>query len=170
MKSLHKYFLIIIAAITFSNCVTDEIEPDNSLLPGDRCPDFSVELLDGRTITSAMLRGQKSLIVFFNTECADCRRELAVVQQAYDRFPNHEPDQTPQIVCIARTQTEASVRKYWMENDLTLPVAPQSDNSVYRLFATIGIPRIYAIDPEGTITATWSDDPLPSLSELLERL
>lgn len=170
MKTLHRYLFSLIAAFALSACVTDKVEPDNSLQPGDRCPNFSVALLDGRTVSSAMLRGQKSLIVFFNTECADCRRELAVVQQAYDRLPNHEPDQTPRIVCIARTQTEASVKKYWAENNLTLPVAPQPDNSVYRLFATIGIPRIYAIDPEGTITATWSDDPLPSLSELLERL
>lgn len=153
-----------------AGCITDKEVSDNSLQPGDKCPEFSVTLIDGTVVNRASLLGRNTLIVFFNTECADCRRELTVVQEVYDKLTESDPSRSADVICIARSQTEASIRAYWQQNGLTLPVSPQQDNAVYRLFATIGIPRIYAIDPDGTITAAWTDDPLPTAAQLLEAM
>lgn len=45
---------------------------------GDRLPSFTVDVIDGSSRTlfnSSSLQGQ-TVIVFFNTECKDCQREL----------------------------------------------------------------------------------------------
>ncbi len=152
-------------ACLLTACVTDSETEDVSLGVGDPCPEFSVTLSDGRQVSTASLRGKQTLILFFNTECGDCRREIPVVQQAYERLTADLGTQ-PQFLCIARSEGEASVSRFWGDNALTMPVAPQSDASVYHLFASIGIPRIYIISPEGIITATWSDNPMATADQI----
>ena len=162
-----KSFLMILVAAVLSGCVTDREEDAVSLGVGERCPDFSVELTDGSVVSAASLRGETTLICFFNTECGDCRRELPVVQQAYETLTSERDGVAPQFVCIARDEDEAPILKFWNDNRLTLPVSAQPDASVYRLFANLGIPRIYIVSPEGVITATWSDNPSATADQIV---
>lgn len=157
---------MILAAAVVAGCVTDREEDGSSLGVGDRCPEFSVMMMDGREMTSAQLKGDPALICFFNTACGDCRQELPVVQQAYERLTAEGEGKTPYFICIARSEGEASIAKFWIDNSLTLPVAPQSDAAVYRLFATIGIPRIYVISTDGIITAAWDDNPMATSDQI----
>lgn len=166
MKQIVKSMFMVMTLI-LAGCVTDKIEPEDALSAGDRCPEFSVQLLDGSSFSSTDTGGRTALIAFFNTDCSDCRRELPILQKAYDELTASAGGQAPQFICISRAQPEASVRAYWEEHGLTLPVAPQSDNAVYRLFANVGIPRIFIVDPSGIIVAAWSDDPLPGVADII---
>lgn len=123
-------------AVLLAGCVKDE--PAESLIKaGDRLPDFSITLDDGSLLTTSDLRGRESVIVLFSTSCPDCREELPKIEQLH----RERPDLT--IVCISRSEDEASVASYWEENGLTLAYSAQSTADVYHLFATAGIPRVY---------------------------
>ena len=61
------------------------MQPD-AVEVGDMLPEFTVVMNDGRTVESGSLQGQPSFILFFNTACGDCRRELPLVQQMYERY------------------------------------------------------------------------------------
>lgn len=148
------------------SCVNDKVDSGEALGVGERCPEFSVEMMDGTTFSSSELGGRTALICFFNTDCGDCRRELPILQQTYDSLIRRD-NRAPQFVCISRAQPAASVAKYWNDNSLSLPVAPQDDNSVYRLFASVGIPRIFIVDSSGMIVAAWSDDPMPAVADII---
>jgi thiol-disulfide isomerase/thioredoxin len=114
-------------------------------------------------VTSASLRGKRSVIVFFNTGCPDCQEELPVVQELYDAVKG---DANIELVCISREEGEESIRAYWQANGLTLPYSPQEDAAVFRLFASHTIPRIYIANATATITATFADNPKATLGQL----
>lgn len=151
------YILFCLLLVLFSGCVKDD-EPRSLVGVGDTLPHFEVTMNDGCTVSDLTLRGREAWIVFFNTGCADCRRELPRLEAVH----RSRPELT--IVCIARSEDAASVAAFWRENDLTLPYSPQPDASVYHLFATSGIPRLYVADASGRITAVYSEKGFPELS------
>ena len=46
-------------------------------------------------------------------------------------------------MAISREEDEASVAAFWADNGLQMPYSAQTDRSIYNLFATSIIPRIY---------------------------
>lgn len=134
--------LSLIAFIPLGSC-NKIYDPDIvTLHPGDKLPEFSVICNNGKTLSTEMLRGKKSVIVFFDTSCPDCRKALPEIQKAYDEDMLSRPDEI-RYICISRNEGAESVQKYWDENDYTLPYSAQTTADVYYLFANIGIPRIY---------------------------
>lgn len=144
-------------ALLLSGCVIDDHEePDSSddgsiVGVGDRLPSFSVEVVDGSdhyTFSSDVLTGS-TVIVFFNTDCSDCQRELPVLN---DYYLQHRSDPGFQMVAIAREDTEERIQTFWYEHHLIIPYSPQRDRRVYNLFATMTIPRVYFCTKEKLIT------------------
>ena len=145
----------IFALFMLVSCVVDEPgknTDDTDLVGvGDRLPSFSVEVVDDGsryTFSTDALTGP-TVIIFFNTSCSDCQRELPVLNDYYHK---HRSEPGFQMVAIAREETEESIRAFWEAHNLSIPYSPQSDRRVYNLFATITIPRVYFSSHTGLIT------------------
>lgn len=135
--------LCLTLLVVVSGCVTEKNEPEWYLKTGDALPEFTVTTIDGQRISSADSYEAGMVIVFFNTTCRDCQRDLPEIQKQYEanlELPEPERDI---YICIAREEGADDIERYWTENHLTLPVSPQPDRTVYSLFASIGIPRIF---------------------------
>ena len=94
------FFIALCSCMAMVSCISDGDDSDTGsieLVAGDKLPVFSVTMNDGRVVTHESLRGKVSFIVFFNTGCKDCRRELPVIQQIYEHHP-HMP-----LIAISRT-------------------------------------------------------------------
>jgi peroxiredoxin len=119
---------------------------------GDRVPQFSVEAVcaDGSTTTfsTGRLTGE-TVIVFFNTTCPDCQRDLPLLNQYYI---DHQGKEGFQMVAISREEGEESVGAYWQTNSLSIPYSAQTDRTIYNLFASSIIPRIYFCNKDGIVT------------------
>ncbi len=158
-------------------CVNDDDDSSRALSAGDKCPIFEVTLSDGRVVSTSDLAGRLTMIVFFNTECEDCRRELPVIQRVADALAaqsasglqgqHAEADEVPRVICVSRAEGEASVAAYWAANGFSLPYSAQTDAKVYRLFAESVIPRIYIIGADLSIVAAYAER-LPAEGTLLE--
>lgn len=160
-------FMISIIGCVAQSCVT-EGEPDGPVVNvGDRLPNFSVSLSDGTIVSNSSLSGKTGVIVFFNTNCSDCRKELPVIEQLWQ---NYKENPGVQIVAIAREESAEEIEAYWQQNNLTIPFSPQSNRDVFHLFATSGIPRIFISNPEGVITQTFSDVALPGYDQIVEAI
>ena len=102
----------------------------------------TVDVIDGPTRTlfnTNSLQGS-TVIIFFNTGCKDCQRELPELNAYYLR---HRDEPGFRMVAIAREESEESISAYWLEHGLSIPYSPQTDRRIYNLFATSIIPRIY---------------------------
>lgn len=156
--------VLLSALLLLPSCVT-ESEPDNvGVSIGDRLPEFSVTLSDGTTVSDASLKGEVSVIEFFNTSCRDCQGSLPVLQQLYDRCLTSDDIY---VFAIARDEGLSSVAGYWHDNGLSVPFSPQPDRHIYNLFASSGIPRIFIADKTGMITAAFAPEDEPSLDTLI---
>ena len=145
------YTLVISFIISMTGCIGEKEEPEWYLQAGDALPQFEVTTIEGEKVCSADSYKAKLIIVFFNTTCHDCQKELPVIQKQYEDNLSLPESERSQYICISREEGSADVEQYWSENHLTLPVSAQNDRNIYSKFASIGIPRIfYAKD--GVIT------------------
>lgn len=159
---------VLIAAAGLASCIEEEDEgPEWSVGVGDTVPRFSVSVSDGRTVSTGDLEGKRSLIAFFNTTCPDCRRELPVLQQAYDCVKTRKD---VEFLCIARSEDATPIASYWAEAGLTMPYSPQPDRRIYDKFASTGIPRIYIVDEELHIAASYAPEAIPPAQTLVALL
>lgn len=149
-----KGMLAAMAAVMMCGCVSDKEEPEWSLQVGDALPSFRVTTLDGATVTSEDSYKMPLVIVFFNTTCVDCQRELPKIQKEYEENLQLPENEQSQYICISREEGPEDVSAYWEETGLTMPVSAQPDRKIYSQFASIGIPRIYNAR-EGVITYTF---------------
>lgn len=160
-RRIQSLISFLITAAVVVSCIRDEAPEGAELAVGDSLPDFSVTMSDGSSFSTSDLEGKVSLIMFFHTGCPDCRAELPVVQSIYEKY-----GQEIGICCISREEGAAEIEEYWQSAGLTLPWSAQEDRSIYSLFATYGVPRIYISDRNLTIYSVYDDDPLATRSQL----
>ena len=142
-----RYFIIGFLSLV-SSCISEK--EDAGMQPD------AVEVGD-------VLQGQPSFILFFNTACGDCRCELPLVQQMYERYG---ADGRMVFMAISREQDAVAVGEYWADNGLTIPFSAQTDRTVYHLFAYSSIPRIYVVDASRIVRAVFTDSPLATSEDL----
>lgn len=152
---------------TTSGCISDEDPKGPSLNVGDPLPQFSVKMNTGEVVSTETLKGKIPVIVFFNTDCSDCRKELPVIQQLWETYKEN-PE--VKIAVIAREEKEEEIQKYWDENGFTMPFSPQENKDVYHLFAPSIIPRIYISTKSGIVTSTYDDSDMPTFHTLVSAI
>lgn len=145
--------LSLVMLLLVSGCgITEDDEVIERVAVGDRVPAFSVEVVDNgvrSTFSTADINGE-TVIVFFNTSCEDCRRELPMLNEYY---LSHRDGDGFRMVAISREEGEESVAAYWRANNLQIPYSAQEDRRVYNLFASSIIPRVYYLSAQGIVVS-----------------
>ena len=156
---MNKYIALMLLCLLMTGC--SSIEDDNEVTErvnvGDRVPLFTVDVVnDGvhSTFSTAQLTGE-TVIVFFNTTCPDCQRDLPKLNQYYLK---HKVDEGFQMVAISREEGEEDVAAYWKDNGLQIPYSAQNDRRIYELFASSIIPRIYFVSAQGIVTRVFIEN------------
>ena len=161
---------VTLTAALMCGCIGENEEKLREIAVGSPLPTFSVTMNDGTTINSTDLSDCVTVLTFFHTSCPDCRKELPKLQKAYDHYSsaaenNNEPE--VKFISIARAESEKQISEYWTAQGLTLPYSPQSDRSIYSLFASSIIPRIYIVSTDRKIAFAFSDKNMPTADEII---
>lgn len=117
---------------------------------GSRLPSFEIELIDGSHISDVNLNDKTALLVFFNTNCKDCKEELPIINELFLEYGNEVS-----FLAISRAEEKTSIIDYWRKYNLSIPASPQNDTKVYKLFAEMGIPHM-VISKQRIVTYTYN--------------
>jgi peroxiredoxin len=114
---------------------------------GFAAPDFTLETLDGKTVSLSDLRGQAVLINFWATWCPPCRAEMPAIQQVYEQYR----DQGFTVLAVDLQEGDAQVAAFVEELGLTFPILMDREGTVAGRYQVKALPSTFFVDREGVI-------------------
>lgn len=154
--------LLSLLSILLLGCVTENQEEGSvDLKPGDKLPKFSVVMNDNSVVSNETLLGRACLIVFFHTECPDCREGFPAIQQAFEEF-----GEKVEFVAIGTGEDSKKLEDYWAKYNITIPFSAQQDRGVFHLFAPNTIPHVFIADKSSEIKYVHTDKPVATYEQL----
>ena len=130
-----------------SSLTQDDLETTTLIHAGDKAPDFTVEMLDGSSVTLSELQGKPVLLIFWATWCPPCREELSHLQEGViDRYGD-----SITVLPISRGEERSKVEGFLQKMGYTFAVGLDGDQSIYRMYASNYIPRCFVINAEGVV-------------------
>ena len=112
-------------------------------------PDFTLQTLDGETVTLSELQGEPVMLTFWSTSCPSCKLQEPFVQEFYDKWS----DKALKLFTVNTGDHPLAVQQYIASDNITFPVLMDSDRKVARSYGLPGVPVTIFIDARGFITA-----------------
>lgn len=110
-------------------------------------PDMAVQLIGGKTITLAQLKGKVVLLNFWATWCPYCRHELPAMQEFYKDYQSRGFE----ILAVSVDDTPEKLLAFTREHKLPFPVAVMLHNPPAALGSISKIPTSFVIDRCGIV-------------------
>ncbi len=120
------------------------------LAVGQRAPDFTAELLDGRTVSLSDFRGHPVLVNFWATWCGPCRKEMPDFQTVYDA---RSADGFV-VLAVNNMERKSDVAQFIGDLGVTYPVALDESGAInFDLYGSAipGYPTSFLLDRNGVI-------------------
>lgn len=170
MRIIRFSFWIVIFALSTLSCVKEN-DPSEEVIDyvkvGNSVPDFQVTDGEGNSFDASSFIGKRSLLVLFSTTCKDCQRELPKVEAVWREL---KEDDSCRVITIARQQSKEDTDKYWRDHGFTLLKYLDTDRSVFSLFASSTIPRLYIVNEKGVVEWMETERLTLTVEELLEKI
>jgi cytochrome c biogenesis protein CcmG/thiol:disulfide interchange protein DsbE len=130
--------------------------------------EFSLELLDGSTVTLSGLRGNVVLLDFWASWCPPCRQEAPILAQVYLEYRERGVEFIGVDIWDRRQDAQAYVDRY----DITYPNGIDARGVIAIDYGVRGIPEKFLIDGGGALVKKFvgpmsADSLRAALDELL---
>ncbi|PKH87955.1 TlpA family protein disulfide reductase [Colwellia sp. Bg11-28] len=150
-SKLKRLFFTVSLAVVLSACQalplnqSQAIVHDEYVSSGDLLPIEAITTIDGEELDLQQL-GKRKLVILFATWCHDSNRLL----KALNSSPLLEMEDI-EIVAIAREEDLETVTAWRDKRGIKVALAVDNDRSIYRRFASGGIPRLITIGENNKI-------------------
>ncbi len=115
---------------------------------GDRAPEFSLQTLDGRTVSLGDFRGKVVMVHFWATWCPPCVEEMPTLERLYRSLRTGDFE----ILAVSVDEGGAgAVAAFMQQNRLSLPVLLDPGRSIAGRYGTFKFPETYIIDRQGMV-------------------
>ena len=115
---------------------------------GDRAPGFSLQTLDGKTVSLADFRGKVVMVHFWATWCPPCVEEMPTLEQLARSIRAKDF----QILAVSVDEGgAAAVAAFMQKHGLSVPVLLDPTRSIATLYGTFKFPETYVIDRQGVV-------------------
>ncbi len=126
-------------------------------LVGNPAPDFTLQTVDGQTVTLSELRGKPVILNFWASWCVPCREEFPLLVGAYQQYSQ----QGLQIVGVIHDDGPQTATDFAKQYGATWPLVLDPNEVAWNAFHGSFVPVSYYIDRDGVIRAV-SYGPPPS--------
>ena len=99
--------------------------PEQGPTQNAEVPDFTLETVDGKTVSLSDYRGRPVVINFWATWCAPCREEMPLLQETYDA---HRDDGLV-VIGVNVRETPEKVKRFLAEVGVEFPVLLDSEGA-----------------------------------------
>ena len=121
------------------------------LKPGAPAPDFTLQDVNGKSVSIKDFLGKKVVLVFWASWCPDCRDEVPELKAMQAKA---DPDKVA-FVSISFDRTEQAWKDYVLENGLggvqLFDASGKKESAVGSAYHVKWIPALYLIDEKGRI-------------------
>jgi len=125
------------------------ISPSWSTEVGEPLPDFAIQTFDGKNASRATLEGKPALLIFWNTWCPNCMRELPEINRLAEQFGPR--GLTVLAINTAINDSETKARVYWKKSEYVFPSGFDYDFEVGQAFRVLGVPTVFLVDSKGVV-------------------
>ena len=120
---------------------------DTSSARRNQAPDFSLQSLDGNTITLSEYRGKKPVILdFFATWCPNCKRAMPKLNKWYEKYK----DQV-EVIGVDLQEDRNKVQKFIDSRNISFPIVLDPNSQVSRAYGIRYTNTHFLIDIDGNI-------------------
>jgi peroxiredoxin len=139
MKSWPVKVVVCLAVLFLSNCGDAGNTSPEELKVGSQVPSFSLESLDGTTVTNGSFEGKAVVLNFWATWCQPCMGEIPELKEL-------AASSGAKVVGIALDQDGVrTIRPFVASNNITYTVLV-GDEEVFQRFNGLGIPYTLVLD------------------------
>lgn len=130
--------------------------------------DFSLTLLDGRTLNLRDLRGKPVVVNFFATWCPPCQEEAPTLEEAYQKYQDRV-----EFVGIATSSSKSDVEDFVKGKDLSFPIGIEKGDTISKKYGVSAIPATFFITNKGEVADSYvggisEEDLTQRIEELLK--
>ena len=116
---------------------------------GEPAPDFTIRTFDNTSLSRTALAGKPLMLVFWNTWCPDCMKELPEINRIVEKLGRGEL--TVLAVNTGLNDSESKARAYWKKYGYVFPVGFDHSFEIGQAFRVIGVPTVFLIDSKGIV-------------------
>lgn len=176
MKSLALLlFLISMSFSVFSQIPQKEIPADYGYIVkiGQQLPDISLQLTNGKTVTTADLKGKVVMLQFTASWCSVCRKEMPHIENKI--WQKHKNNNNFILIGVDMDEPLKKVKKFKSDMKITYPLALDPGAKIFYSFAEkgAGVTRNVIIDKTGKIvymTRLFKEDEFNEMVKVIDYL
>ncbi|MDR1198298.1 MAG: TlpA family protein disulfide reductase [Prevotellaceae bacterium] len=116
---------------------------------GAAAPDFTVQALDGKTVTLSDFKGKYVLIDFWGSWCGPCRKSSPMMVELYNKLKAKKADM--EFISIAVNERNDEVWKKAIKDDKLTWIQLKIDRNISSKYSIVGVPTCILVSPEGKI-------------------
>ena len=147
------YFLLFFAVAAKAQIPAKEIPADYGYIVkiGQQVPEFTATTADGKTISTADLKGKVVMLQFTASWCSVCRKEMPHIEA--DIWKKYKDNKNFALLGIDLDEPQDKVVKFAKEIPVTYPLLLDPKGGVFYQFAEkeAGVTRNVILDKTGKI-------------------
>jgi peroxiredoxin len=132
-------------------------------------PGFSLEDMDGETVSLADYSGKILIVNFWATWCPPCRREMPSMQRAYEILR----EDGIEMLAINVGEDSETIFTFTADYPVEFPLIMDKTSDITQQYGVAGIPVTYVVSPQGKIiykaigSREWDD---PAIIEKIRQI
>ena len=137
----------LILVVLVAACSESGAAAPQGVNTGNVARDFTLETVEGSSVSLTDHRGQVVLINFWATWCPPCRAEIPDLQSTY--LERREDGFV--VLGVNVEESRAQVQQFMDEVEMTYPALLDEGGEVLQTYRANGLPMSVLVDPEGVI-------------------